>query len=150
MSCHRQIALVLALADRQAEIGQRTEAVQALPALRREQRHDMVAFAHQRDTLAATLDHARTLVAKDRGGVTRWVHARGRVQVGVAYTASHEPDKDLAGTGLDSSTSRTTSGLANSSSTAARIFICQPVEVTVTFATAWRLVRPPVPALKPK
>ena len=69
-----QVAEVLLLADRQAEVGQRAAAVHALAALGREQRHDVVALAQQRDALAEALDDAR----RPRGRAPSARSPRGR------------------------------------------------------------------------
>jgi hypothetical protein len=58
-----QVAEVLLLADREAEIREGTKAVGALAALRREQRHDMIALSHERDSLAAALHDTGALMA---------------------------------------------------------------------------------------
>src|SRR5205807_123310 len=95
-----QVALVLLLADREAEVRAVVTAVHAVPALRREQRHHMVAGRDVLDAVADPLDDARTLVAEDGGGVTGRVGTGRRVEVGVADTAGDEPDQDLPGLGL--------------------------------------------------
>jgi hypothetical protein len=61
-----QVAEVLLLADRQAEVRGRVHAVHASAALGREQRHHVVALAQQRDALAAAFDHTCALVPEDR------------------------------------------------------------------------------------
>src|SRR5204863_9154311 len=86
----REVALVLLLADRQAEVRPVVAAVNALAALRREERHDMVARRDVAHALADALDDARTLVTQHRRGVTRRVGAGRRVQVGVADAAGCE------------------------------------------------------------
>ncbi len=95
-----QIAEVLLLADRQAEVRQRAEAVDALPALGREQRHHVVARRDERDALADSLDHACALVTEDGRGIARGIDPRGRVDVGVAYAAGPQANQHLAGAGL--------------------------------------------------
>ena len=61
------MAEVLLLADRHAEVGPRVDAVDALAALGREQRDDVVALGERGDALADPLDDAGALVAEDRG-----------------------------------------------------------------------------------
>ncbi len=51
-----QEALVLLLADREAEVRARVQAVHALPALRREERDDVVARRERGDAFADPLD----------------------------------------------------------------------------------------------
>ena len=92
----RQVALVLLLADREAEIRAVVEAVDALAALRREERHDVVARRDRGDAVADRLDDAGALVAEHRRRVPRRVGAGGGVQVGVADAARGEPDEHLA------------------------------------------------------
>ena len=91
-----QVAPVLLLADREAEVRQRAAAVDALAALRREQRHDVVADRERVDALAERLDDARALVAEHRRRVARRVDARGRVEVGVADPAGDQAHQHLA------------------------------------------------------
>src|SRR5438034_7484169 len=62
----REEALVLLLADREAEVRPVTEAVDTLPALRREERHDLVARRHRGHARADPLDDARALVPGHR------------------------------------------------------------------------------------
>jgi hypothetical protein len=82
-----QVALVLLLADREAEVRARVKAVRALAALRREERHDVVAPSDGADALAHGLHDARAFVPQHRRRVARWVGARSGVEVGVADTA---------------------------------------------------------------
>ena len=91
-----QVALALLLADREAEVGPRRAAVDALAALRREERDDVVARGQRRDALADSLDHAGALVPEHRRRVAGRVGAGGRVEVGVADAARDEPDEHLA------------------------------------------------------
>ena len=93
-----EVAEVLLGADRHAEVGARVDAVDALAALGREQRDDVVALAQRGDALADPLDDPRALVAEHGRRVAGRVDARGRVQVGVADAAGDEPDQHLAGT----------------------------------------------------
>ena len=58
----RQVALVLLLADRQADVRPAAAAVLALPALRGEQRDDVIADRQRLDARADRLDDARALV----------------------------------------------------------------------------------------
>jgi hypothetical protein len=57
-----QVAEVLLLADREAEVGLRAAAVNALTALRGEERDDPVTRRHRLHTLADALDDARAFV----------------------------------------------------------------------------------------
>ena len=54
-----QEALVLLLADREAEVRARVPAVRALPALRREERHHVVTRRERADALADPFDDTR-------------------------------------------------------------------------------------------
>src|SRR3954447_3315660 len=91
-----QEAIVLLLADREAEVRTVASAVDALPALRREERDDVVAGGDGGDALANFLDDARALVPQHRRRIARGVSAGGGVQIGVADAARHEPHKHLA------------------------------------------------------
>ena len=120
----REVALVLLLADGEADVrswGERQ--CTHLPHWGREQRDDVVAGRDARHALADCLDHAGALVAEDGGGVAGRVRAAGGVEVGVADAAGFKPTSTSPGCGPSRSTSWTTSGLANSSSTAARILM---------------------------
>src|SRR5206468_10330425 len=87
---------VLLLADREAEVRPVTEAVDTLPALRREERHDLVARRHRGHARADPLDDARALVPGHRRRVAGRIGPRSRVQVGVTDAARDEPDERLA------------------------------------------------------
>src|SRR5262249_25591622 len=91
-----QVALVLLLADREAEGRARVEAVRALAALWREERHDVVAGGDGGHAVPAPLDDTRALMTQHRRRVTGRVGARGREQIGVADAARDETNKDLA------------------------------------------------------
>ena len=91
-----QVALVLLLADGEAEIRPVAEAVHALAALRREQRDDVVAGRERRDVRADLLDDAGALVPENGRRVAGGIGARRRVEVGVADAAGHEADEHLA------------------------------------------------------
>src|SRR5439155_21937195 len=91
-----QVALALLLADREAEVRARIQAVHALAALRREERDDVVAGRERADALADPLDHARAFVPQHGRRVAGGIGAGGRVQVGVADTARDEAHEDLA------------------------------------------------------
>ena len=95
-----QVALVLLLADGDAEVGLGAHAVDALAALGREQRDHAVALLHQRHALAQLLHDAAALVAEHRGRVARRVGAGRRVHVGVADAAGLEAHQHLARLGL--------------------------------------------------
>ncbi len=72
-------------------------AVDAGPALGREQRDDVVAGPHARHPLADRLDDAGALVAEHRRRVAGRVGSAARVHVRVADAAGREPDEHLAG-----------------------------------------------------
>ena len=92
-----QVAEPLLVADREAAVGAVAEAVDARPALRREQRDHVVARGDERDALADPLDDTRALVAEHAGRVAGRVGAGSGVEVGVADAAGGEPDEHLAG-----------------------------------------------------
>src|SRR4051794_13197561 len=91
-----QVAEVLLLADREAEVRARVAAVDALAALRREERHDVVARRDGGHVLADALDDAGALVAENGRRVTRGIGAGRGVEVGVADAARDEADEHLA------------------------------------------------------
>jgi hypothetical protein len=91
----RKEALVLLLADRDADVRLPASAVDALAALRREERHDMVARCHRGDAAPDRLDDAGALVPEHRRRIPGRVGAGCGVEVGVADTAGHEPDEHL-------------------------------------------------------
>ena len=72
------------------------EAVDALAALGREERDDVIAGRDERDAVTDPLDDARALVAEHARRVARSGRRRGRVEVGVADAAGDEPDEHLA------------------------------------------------------
>jgi hypothetical protein len=92
----RQVALVLLLADREAEVRALVAAVDALAALRREQGHHVVADLERRDARADRLDHAGALVSEDGRRVPGRIDAGGRVEVGVADAARGQPHERFA------------------------------------------------------
>ena len=69
----------------------------ALAALRREQRDHVVAGSDERHARPDRLDDARALVPEHARRVAGRVGARGGVQVGVADAARGQPDERLAG-----------------------------------------------------
>ena len=73
-----QVALVLLLADREAQVRARAAAVDALAALRREQRHDVVAGRDERHVLPDALHDAGALVAEHARRVAGRVGAARR------------------------------------------------------------------------
>src|SRR6185312_3704332 len=95
-----QVALVLLLADREAEVRPRAAAVDARPALRREQRDDVVAWLHERDVVPHPLDDARPLVPEHARRVAGGVGAGGGVEVGVADAARDQAHEHLAAAGV--------------------------------------------------
>jgi hypothetical protein len=96
----RQVAAVLLLADRQAEVRLRAAAVDAFAALRREQRDDVVARRHERHVRADALDHARALVSEHARRVAGGIRAAGGVEIGVADTARDESHEHLPHPGI--------------------------------------------------
>ena len=118
-----EIATVLLLANRQAEVGLGAAAVDALAALGREQRDDVIAGRDQPCVLADPLDDAGALVPEHGRCVSGGIGARGRVEIRVADAARLEPHERLARPRLLELISWTLSGAPNSSSTAARICI---------------------------
>ena len=91
-----EVAEPLLVADRDAAVRPPAAAVDALAALRREERDDVVAGRDERDARADALDDTRALVAEHARHVSGRVGARGRVQVGVTDAARREPDEHLA------------------------------------------------------
>ena len=124
-----QVALVLLLADRQAQVRLRAAAVHALAALGGEQRHHAVAGRHGRHALADLLDHAAALVPEDGGRVAGGVGAGRRVEVGVADAAGQQPHEHLAGAGRRPARPPAPPGASPKlSSTAARIRMARPYD----------------------
>jgi hypothetical protein len=74
--------------------------VDALAALRREERHDVVAGLDESDVLTHRFDDTRPLVPENRRGVARRVGAGRGVEIGVADAAGDEPDEHLPRLGL--------------------------------------------------
>ncbi len=93
-------ALVLLVTNRQTEVRARAAAVDALAALRREERDDVIAGLDQRDVLTHGLDDSGTLVTEHRRRVAGGVGAGGRVEIGVTDATGNEPDEHLARLGL--------------------------------------------------
>ncbi len=91
-----EVALVLLLADRQAQVGPRAEAVDALPALGREQGDRVVADRDRAHVRAERLHDARALVPEHGRGISGRIDPRSGVHVGVADAAGDEPDQHLA------------------------------------------------------
>ena len=92
----REIAETLLVADRDAAVGARIEAVLAPAAFRREECDDVVARLHQGDIGAYRLDHSRALVAEDARRVAGRIGAGSRVQIRVADAARDEADECLS------------------------------------------------------
>ena len=92
----RQVALVLLLANREAEVRAVASAVDALAALRREERDDVIADGERADAVADLLDDARALVPEHGRRVPRRVGAGRGVQIGVAHAARDEANEHLA------------------------------------------------------
>ena len=68
----------------------------ALPALRREQRDNVVAERDRADPLTDGLHDTRTLMSEHGGRVSRRIDSRSAVHVGVTHTTGDEPDQHLA------------------------------------------------------
>ena len=93
-------ALVLLVTDRQTEVRPRAAAVDALAALGREERDDVVAGLDQGDVFAHGLDDSGTLVTEHRRRVARGVGAGSRIEIGVTDATGNEPDEHFARLGL--------------------------------------------------
>ena len=91
-----EVAEPLLVPDRDAAVRARAQAVDALPALRCEQRHHVVAGRDERHAVAHALDDACALVPEHARRVAGRIGARRRVEVGVADAARDEPDERLA------------------------------------------------------
>jgi hypothetical protein len=70
--------------------------VDALAALGREQRHDVVSERQIADALADGLDDPCALVPEHRRGVSGGIDTRSRVQIGVTHAAGDQPNEHLA------------------------------------------------------
>ena len=92
----RHVALVLLFADRQAQVRLRAAAVDALAALGREERHDVVAGRDQTHIVAHPLHDPGALVPQHRGRVSRGIGAGCGVQVRVADAARLQAHQHLA------------------------------------------------------
>ena len=92
----REVPEPLLVADRDAAVRPVAAAVDALAALRGEERDHVVAGTDERDALAHPLDDACALVAEHARRVAGRVGARGRVEVGVAHAARDEAHEHLA------------------------------------------------------
>ena len=90
-----EVAAVLLLANRQAEVGPGAAAVNALSALRREERDDVVSGLHEPHSLADPLDHARALVPEHGGRVPGRIGAGSGVEIRVANAARLQPHERL-------------------------------------------------------
>jgi hypothetical protein len=95
-----QVTEPLLLADRHAEVRARIAAVHALAALRREQRHHVVADGHVEHALADRLHDAAALVPEHGRRVARRIGAGRGEEVRVADPARLEPHQHLAGARL--------------------------------------------------
>ena len=96
----REKALVLLLANREAEVRAVAQAVDALAALRREERDDVVPDRERGDAVADLLDDARAFMAEHGRRVTGRIGARGGVEIGVTDAARNEAHEHLAGARL--------------------------------------------------
>ena len=88
-----QVALVLLLPNREAQIGARAQAMDALAALRREQRDDVIPRPERVDAVAHALDNARAFMPKDGRRVAGGVGAGRGVEVRVADAAGDQADE---------------------------------------------------------
>ena len=91
-----QVTLALLLADREAEVRPRRAAVDALAALRGEERDDVVAGRERVDAVADPLDDAGALVPEHGRRVAGRIGAGRGVEVGVADAAGDEANEHLA------------------------------------------------------
>jgi hypothetical protein len=94
------MALVLLLANRETEVRARVAAVDALAALRREERDDVIARRHRCDAVAYPFDNACAFVAEHCRDVAGRIRARRRVEVGMANAARDETNEHFAGARL--------------------------------------------------
>ena len=92
-----QEADALLIPDGYAAVRPRTAAVGALAALRREERHDVIARSDERHAWPDLLNDPGPLVTEDAVGVSGRVGARGGIEIGVAYAAGLESHQRLAG-----------------------------------------------------
>ena len=89
----REIALALLVADGHTAVRPRAPAVDALAALRSEERDDVIAFRDERYPLAHLLDDTGALMPEHARGVPAGIGSRRRVEIGMADAASDEPDE---------------------------------------------------------
>ena len=92
----REEAEPLLVADGDAAVRALAPAVDALPALRSEQRDDVVVLGDERDAVAYALHDAGALVAEDAGHVAAWIGPGRRVEIGMAHAARDQPYEHLA------------------------------------------------------
>ena len=92
----RQVALPLHVADCNAAVRASAAAVDALAALGREERDDVVARRDERDARPDALDDAGALVPEHARRVPGRVGARGGVEIGVTHAARGKPHEHLA------------------------------------------------------
>ena len=83
----------------------------------------MVAGLHAGDAGADLADHARALMAEDRGEDAFAVEPVERVGVGMADAGRHDLDQHLAALGPSRSSSTISSGCFAAKATAARVFM---------------------------
>ena len=92
-----EVAEPLLVADRDAAVRSPAAAMDAVAALGREERHDVVARPERGHAVADLLDDSGALVTEHARRVPGRVGARGGVEVGVADPAGDEPHERLAG-----------------------------------------------------
>ena len=119
----REIALVLLLADREAEVRAVAQAVDALAALRREERDDVVAGGERGDAVADLLDDAGALVPEHGRRVPGRIGARGGAESVWQTPQATRRTSTSPARGSARSISRIASGAPNCSRTAALICI---------------------------
>src|SRR5581483_10785536 len=92
----RQITQILLLADRETEVRTRVTAMDALAALRREERHHVVAGGNRDDAVADRFHDSGAFVTQHGRRIAGGIGTRRRVEIRVADTARDEADEDLA------------------------------------------------------
>ena len=93
----REVAETLLVADGGAAIRPRAQAMDALTALRGEERHDVVALRDERHIVAHPLDDACALVPSTHGAYPLGSAPGSCVEIRVADAARDEPDEHFAG-----------------------------------------------------
>ncbi len=90
-----EIPLPLHVTDRRAAVRAAASAVDALAALGREQRDDVIAGLHESDARPDALDDSCSFVPEHTRRVSGRIGTRGGVQIGVTHAAGGEPHEHL-------------------------------------------------------